>query len=187
MAKKPMTDKELDAFIGAAADELDRKQEALATDYGMGTYKRWFFDQETEKLQFFGADDALRLEADVVEIGSYNSNSDTWMWAWSNDTVLPKLREKAAVLKELADITGVDIFAEEVLAFKEGSEALVRDLVAVSVRHLNAHGFYSAPSPSKPLTSYLAITRLKVVTPTAPADPPGLDPPPKRIEKPRWP
>lgn len=155
-----MTDEEFETFLSSAQDELSNKQDLLVEQYGFGTRNRWWFDQTTEKLQLFDEADNLVIEADVVKIGTYSPKSNTWKWAWANESVLPGLRKKAEPLKELEDITGMEIFGYEA-AFEIEGEAMAWELVAFSVRHLAALGCYRAPSDGPAI--YLAITNVRTL------------------------
>lgn len=163
-----MTDEEFVQFVDSAVAELGEKQERLKVEYGLSSHARWHFDQETAKLAFFDEQDRKVLEADVIDIGSWASNSNTWKWAWANVTVLPGLRTKAEPLKELSTVTGVGIFSEEA-AFPLEDESMAWSLAAMSVRHLDALGVYRAPSSARPLVSFLAITRIQRL----PTEPPS--------------
>ena len=153
-----MTDEEFEDFLSSATEELSKKQDFLQEQYGLGTLGRWWFDQTTETLQFFDEADNLVIEADVVDIGSYSSKSNTWKWAWGNTSVLPGLRKKVERLKELEDLTGFEIFGYE-HAFEIEDEAMAWELAAISVKHLGALGCYRAPSTGGP-TTFLAITNI---------------------------
>lgn len=155
-----MTDDEFSSFLSSAMDELRVKQQQLTDHHGLGKFSRWWFDQETETLEFFDNNDAKALEASVIDIGSYASDSNTWKWAWANDSVLEPLREKASSLRALADLTGMDIFANEDAVEIDGMP-MAWELAAVSVRHLGALGVYRAPSSRKPLASFLAIMSVR--------------------------
>jgi hypothetical protein len=74
-----MTDKEFGVFVEAANNELEDKRNALGENYGMGTFSRWYFDQETKKLQFFDEHGRLALEANALDIGSYSPKPNTWI------------------------------------------------------------------------------------------------------------
>jgi hypothetical protein len=39
------------AYVAAAVQELKEKQQRLASEYGIGKFARWRFDQETATLQ----------------------------------------------------------------------------------------------------------------------------------------
>jgi len=152
-----MTDSEFEAFLANANEELRHKQALLVEQYSLGEHSRWSFEQSTEKLQFFDEADNLLIEGDVVEIGSYSQKSNTWKWAWSNSSVLPRLREKVELLKELQETTGFELFGRED-AFDIEDEAMAWELAAISVKHLGAIGCYRAPSSSDGPTVFLAIT-----------------------------
>ncbi|AIF46043.1 DUF6882 domain-containing protein [Dyella japonica] len=160
-----MTDEEFDVFLAKANDELRAKQAQLSHAYDLGEMKRWWFEQEGARLQFFDRDDKLAVEAEVIGIGSFSPKSSSWKWAWSNPTFIAPLREKALPLKQLQAVTGFDLFGKE-SAFSIGGEAMAWDLAAMAVQQLKALGCYRAPasSPDGPHT-YLAITGIRPLTP----------------------
>jgi hypothetical protein len=161
----PMNDEEFQTFLDESMDALLEKQAALKAEFGLSNFSRWHFDQATEQLHFFNKMDQLSLVAYVIDIGSFASNSNTWKWAWANDTVLPSLREKAEPLKELGTLTGFDMFTSESAVAIE-NENMAWELTAMGVRHLNAIGAYRAPSSTKPLATFLAITRVELIPPS---------------------
>ena len=156
-----MTEREFERFVQSAMTELSQKQDLLSAQYRLGHYARWELDQETETLQFFDAAGRKALRAEVTHIGSYASNSGTWKWAWSNDGVLPHVRAKAEPLRQLAAVTGLHVFAEH--ATMSVDENMAWELAAISARHLDALGVYRAPSSSRPLATFLAITEIQRV------------------------
>jgi hypothetical protein len=155
-----MTDDEFEHFVGSAMNELEEKQDRLSSEYGLGTHARWWLDQETEQLVFFDGSDNKVLVASVVHIGSYAANSKTWKWAWANEFVLPSQREKATSLRALADQTGYTLFAREGPVELE-DESMAWELASMALRHLGALGVYRAPSSTRELTSFLAITAIQ--------------------------
>ena len=154
-----MSDDEFEAFLRSATKELSKKQDSLKEQYALGTWSRWWFDQRTEKLQFFDEVDNLVIEADVLVIGSYSPKSNTWKWGWGNTWVLPGLRRKAEPLKELKNLTGLEVFGYE-HAFEIENEVMAGEFAAISVKHLGALGCYKAPSAEGP-TTFLAITNIR--------------------------
>ncbi|MCA0403161.1 MAG: hypothetical protein LCH30_05110 [Proteobacteria bacterium] len=154
-----MNDQEFDTFIQQAVEELHAKQNEFITKTELSNYARWYFSQEDELLQFFDENDNLKLELDVITIGTYSFNDKSWLWAWANGYIPPSLREKAFRLTELTDITGYDVFTfSKAFAL---DEALILDLVAVSVKHLNALGIYRMPEES--VESALAIMNIRKI------------------------
>ncbi len=155
-----MTDDEFQEFLDSANAELRLKQAELKDKFGLGSASRWQYEQSTGNLQFFDENDRLTVEADVVDLGSYSAKSNTWKWAWSNDTVLPWLRQRAEKLKELEVVTGIALFGFE-NAFDVDGEAMAWELAAMSVKHLDAVGCYRAPSSNGGPTTFLGIIALQ--------------------------
>jgi hypothetical protein len=156
-----MNDDEFGCFLDEATEELRQKQDSLTTQHGFGSYSRWWFEQETQVLQFFDERDALRLEADIIDIGSFSPQSNTWLWAWANVSVLPALREKSGKIKELEAVTGYALFGDANTFEADGPMAW--ELAALAVKHLGAMGCYRAPSSTGGPHSFLAIMSVRRV------------------------
>ena len=161
-AATPMTDAEFQEFLDAATAELRQKQETLSNDYGLADAATWGFDQASEKLQFFDEQKRMVVEADVIDAGSYSPKSNSWKWAWANESVLPALRKKAERLKELQDITGMDLFGDP-MAFEIDDEAMAWELTAMAARHLGALGCYRAPANGEGPVIFLLIMKIRKI------------------------
>jgi hypothetical protein len=64
-------------------------------------FRRWDASQDTSELSFVLADGqswTMRGQA----LGSWSSESDTWMWAWANQTVEPGFSAESARLRDTA-------------------------------------------------------------------------------------
>lgn len=155
-----MSAEAFETFVDTAVDELSRKQDALISEHGFGDFDRWHFDQALQKLEMFDAADKKIMEADVICIGSYARNSNTWKWAWSNAFVLPALRDRSVVLKALERVTGRRLFVVPE-AFKLDEECMAWELAAVSVQQLGAMGVYRTPHEDGRLHTFLAITAIR--------------------------
>jgi len=143
--KQAMNKKEYKAFLDSCYVELQKKQERLFSEFGLGHYDDFWFDQLTETIQF-KKDGEIGLEFKFVLVGSWSSNSNSWMWAWANTSVAEEVREKSAAIKELAAITGSSVFEEEAFG---AEEITAHELTAMAVHHLGALGMYIAPSGNK--------------------------------------
>jgi hypothetical protein len=153
-----MTDQEFDRLLSDVVEQLKRKQDALTADHGLGSHAKWWLDQETGSLQFMSADGTPQLVAQVINIGSYSSQSSSWKWAWANQSLPDTIREKSIRLKQLEDVTGISLFANDEAIGMD--EAMAWELAAFSVWHLGAMGCYRAPS-SNGLQVFLAITSVE--------------------------
>jgi hypothetical protein len=128
-------------------------------EYGLGNYKNWHFDQLTEKLQFLNESQNPIVEANVIVIGSYMSESNSWKWAWANESFTPTIREKSKLLIGLTELTGIGLFSEEETVFVE-DESMAWELGAFSVKYLSALGLYRIPSKDGNQFIYLSLTSL---------------------------
>jgi len=158
-----MAENEFDLLLETAMQDLLTKQEALQRDFGLDGMTRWWLDQACGTMQFFNEHDRLTVEAQILDIGSFSPKSETWKWSWSNDSVEPELRQKALPLKQLHDITGIDLFSNEQVFAIDG-EAMAWDLAALAVYHLDALGCYRAPSGDDGPNIFLALTSLRQIT-----------------------
>lgn len=98
--------------------------------------------------------DNLRVECEYTDIGSLATAAGTWRWAWANDYVIAKQREKSLRIRELAELTGMEVFGREVF---EADEEMAWELAAVSVAQLNSLGCYRVPAMEEDLLIFLSI------------------------------
>jgi hypothetical protein len=153
-----MTDAEFDAFVARSTRALDRKQAKLSKRFGLGSYARWDYDQVTERLRFSNDEARMRVEATAMPIGSFSTLGRTWQWAWANPSIPEGPRARAARLRELFEVTGVEVFRQE--AF-EADEPMAWELAAMAVAHLSAAGCYRGPVGH--LHVFLAIENIREV------------------------
>ena len=156
-----MNDDQFELFLTTANEELKAKQESLKEAYGFGTHKRWMFENDKAKLQFFNQDDKLVIESDIINIGSFSPADNTWKWAWAYDSINAQLKAQSLRIKELEDITDLVVFGED-KAF-DADEYLAWELAAMSVKHLDALGCYRAFSSARNVNMFFAITSIAVI------------------------
>ncbi|MGY3265554.1 DUF6882 domain-containing protein [Lysobacter sp. HA35] len=157
-----MDDRQFEEHLAAALAELDTKNEYLSSEHGLGSFHRWWFEQQTHKVQFFDESDRLTVETDAIVVGSFAPESSSWRWGWANETALPETRSRAKGLKDLAQVTGYEIFGRE-HAFHVDDEGMAWEFLALAVKHLGALGGYRIPSPNRPLYTYLALVEVNRV------------------------
>jgi hypothetical protein len=156
-----MNDDEFELFLTSANAELKVKQAYLTQTHGFGSHKRWMFENDKAKLQFFDHDDKLVLEASIIDIGSYSPSAATWKWAWAYESINPELKADSVRIKELEDITDLVIFGEQEPF--EADEYLAWELAAMAVKHLGAMGCYRAFSSARNVNMFFAITGINIV------------------------
>lgn len=136
-----MTDNQFDEYLDYCYENLEKKQDILLKEYGIGEFQEYWYDQESSKIQF-KSDGKVVLEFIVVFIGSWSGKRNTWMWAWANNSMTNETKDLSSVLKELKSITGFGIFTKE---YFDCDEAMAHELTAFSVEHLKARGMYISP------------------------------------------
>jgi hypothetical protein len=90
-------------------DELCEKARAnLATQtaahqgtWGLGTSERWNLDQETGQLAFTFSDRIAVCPAQII--GTWNSKAETWLWAWSNKSILAPLASVSHKMRQYGE------------------------------------------------------------------------------------
>lgn len=155
-----MTDDEFEQFLAQAKSELDRKQHSLEQTHGLGGHARWAFDQHEGRLQFLDQHGAIQLSADVVIIGSFVAASNSWRWAWANETIMPNLRAQSEALKALAQHTSMDLFAQQQTFVIDG-EGMAWELAAMAVKQLGALGCYRGPSANGQTAVFFALMAVR--------------------------
>ena len=146
-----MTDEEFEKYMNLCFQEIGTRQNELLEQYGLQNYKDFYYSQTTGTLQF-KTEGKVGIEFEVIQIGSWSSISGSWMWAWANESVTD---QKSVKIKELAEITGYDIFSLE--AF-EAKESTAHQLTAISAYYLDAIGYYIAPFGE--LKSFMALIKV---------------------------
>lgn len=154
-----MNDHDFEVFLTTATDELKAKQANLIERHGLGSHKRWMYETDKAKLQFFNQQDELVLEADIIDIGSFSPANSTWKWAWAYENISPAMKEQSLRIKELEDFTDLVIFGENKAV--DADEYLAWELAAMAVKHLNALGCYRAYSSARNVNMFFAITSLR--------------------------
>lgn len=138
-----MNEQEFEQFLADCTEALRRKNTALEEDHGLGRFARWDHDSHTALLTFSNPDSDLVVEAATTSIGSYSLKTNTWLWAWANQSLPESEREKSSALAQLYERTGMRVFGD---AHIDCDEYLAWELAAASVEQLDSLGCYRAPS-----------------------------------------
>ena len=136
-----MTDEQFDTFLDQCYEEFEEKQSQLFQTYGIGTYQDYWFDQNTQTLEFRN-EGKCEKKFLIIPIGTWAHQKNNWMWAWANDSFITEFKFRAKNLLELKHITGNDLFEENGF---DCDETMAYELTALGVHHLKAIGFYKIP------------------------------------------
>lgn len=137
-----MTNENFEEFKDECVEHLSSLQEEFIKLYDIDSYEHWFYDHGTGAFHF-KSDDGRNLYFKYVDVGSFSTKRNTWMWSWDN-TSTPRL-----VSKELEKVKAYG----EANNFKELTTGLLDDsdeytgwaLTAVTAKLLNGIGAYRVP------------------------------------------
>lgn len=143
-----MKNAEFDAFLDRCVAAAQRKNERLEAERALSSYARWDYDEETQLITFSNpgkrptAGKPATLAFRYTDVGTFSLESQSWLWAWANESNSEEMVEKAVVLQELHQATRKRLFTEPLI---ECDEYLAWALAAVAVEHFGSLGVYRAP------------------------------------------
>ena len=134
-----MNESQFEDFLADAVEAVNAKNHLLRQGFGIGHFARWDYDGRRGELTFSNPGDAEVVVAETTSLGTYSLETETWLWAWANNSLPERVRERAEPLKRLSDRTGMRIFADP---HSGCDEYLAWELAAASVQHVDGLGCY---------------------------------------------
>jgi hypothetical protein len=131
-------------LIEEAQVYLRTRQAELDTEYRLAQWPRYDWDQETRQLKF-SENGVPKVVADIQFVGSISTESDTWLWAWANDTVDPPLSSTMRVVREYGEKHGFDHLTSKKW---HAHEIDGWEMTSIAAYLLKARGAYRTPKES---------------------------------------
>lgn len=144
-----------DSYLAQAQDELERKQTALGVEYGIGTYDRFVVDYVSGSLDFFHHE-APKVQTSIIPIATHLPAEGSLKWAWANEQYPSEVREAASRTKELTQLTGFELFQDELV---DCDESMAWEITALACKLFGAMGAYRMPHG--PIHSYVLIAEVR--------------------------
>jgi hypothetical protein len=129
-------------FMDDAVAYLHARQDALRTQFDLGSFKRYDWHQDSGQL-IFTRDDRAQLVADVQFVGGVSSRSHTWLWSWANHSILEPVKHQIRRVRMLGE---EQRFLKLACARWPADEGDGWDMTAVAAYLLQAKGAYRSPS-----------------------------------------
>jgi len=142
-------------YASEAFAQLTARQEQLKTEYKLGNWERFDWDQERQELVFSHQGKPV-VVAGVQFVGSFSTLSNTWRWAWANDTILPGMRAGSERVKKLGEERGWDRLTEPQWPATEEDGW---EMTGVALRALDAKGAYRSPDENG--LTFMVITSIR--------------------------
>lgn len=127
-----------DKLIAESHDMICRRQENFLADYGINDCERYDFDDETGKLTF-SKDGKIWVECSYDVVGTFSQTSDTWMWAWGNQSMEPKVKNNSLSIRRIGHDLGVRKLA---MGHWRANETDGWEMTSIMGKQLNAIGVY---------------------------------------------
>jgi len=146
-----MQPSELQQYTKQCREKLDNKQSLLKKS-GFDTFDPYTYNSDFQKEEISILKNGITTStANIIPIGCFNHDTNSWMWLWGKHLFPQNLREKSLKLQELDNITGMDIFKEEFPKIEEGE---ILDIIALCVDHLNSEGILLWPMNNTSSATY---------------------------------
>jgi hypothetical protein len=133
--------KPFEDLVEAATDYLKDRQARLEQEYSLGKWPRYDWSQGTRQLVFSDGGKP-KVVADIQFVGSVSTRSDTWLWAWANDTVTPDLHEAVLKVRQHGAVHGLPHLTT---AKWRATEVDGWEMTSIAAFLLLAEGAYRSP------------------------------------------
>lgn len=144
-------------FVIAAHNYLSKRQKTLISEYKIGEYERFDWDQEKGTLVFSDNDQAV-VRAKVQFVGSLSTKTKTWIWSWANETILENAKDRIHTIKEHGE---ENRYKQLVKNTWYGNESDGWDMTSITAYLLKAKGAYRISADTG--FTYMVITDINWV------------------------
>jgi hypothetical protein len=130
-----------EALLDESQDYLTRCREALTAEFQIDRWPRWDWSQDTSQLIFSDAG-LPKVIANIEFVGTISTKSDTWLWAWANDSLDLNVTQLIARVRTYGKTHGIDQLATDNW---HAHEADGWEMTSIAAYLLNAKGAYRTP------------------------------------------
>ncbi|HEX7871101.1 MAG TPA: hypothetical protein VF455_13415 [Chryseobacterium sp.] len=94
--------KNYDEFADAELQKLIPVQEKFKQEYDLDSYANWFYESEASILRLYNEDED-EIFFRYIPIGTFSSNSETWMWSWFNNSSFEPNKNETLKIKQFGE------------------------------------------------------------------------------------
>ncbi len=117
---------------------LNEKQQLFIDTFKVNQFERWDWCQDSGQL-IFSHDGKPQVVAEISFSGTLSTQSNKWMWAWANDSLLEPVKTDAKKMLALGEELG---FVNLVAGLWEADEVDGWEMTSIMAETLNAIGAY---------------------------------------------
>lgn len=151
------SESEWQILIEKSYEQLRAQQDILEEVFDLSKHERWDFDQDTGEL-IFSNNGKATVVAKFQFVGSFSTESETWLWSWGNSSIEEELYEELRVVYEYGESKGFDKLTEEKWPAEEVDGW---EMAAVTNHLIGGKGVYRPPFGKG--YSFMVITSIKRV------------------------
>lgn len=144
-------------LIKSSFSFIEPRHKKFLSRFKADEHDRWDWRQETAQL-VFSHNGKPQVEADIQFSGTYSAKSETWMWAWANESLDEKVKSSSREVRALGEELGLK---QLVAGRYAATEVDGWEMTSVVAKHLNAIGVYRTPGDNG--FTYMVITKAKWV------------------------
>ena len=143
-------------LLTAAHAYTTQRQDVLRAEFGLASMPHAHLNESTGQLVFSDASVTPRILASVQVVGSVNTESRSWLWAWANPDVEPLLCKDILEVHMLGETRGIQ---QLTTPFWEGDAVDGWEMTSISAYVLQAAGAYRAATAQG--FTYLVMTSVE--------------------------
>jgi hypothetical protein len=148
---------EWNAFLIECCNFLRGRQDTLFSQFELGEYEHWNWDQDTGEL-VFSSNGIPKVVASIEFIGSISTVSDTWLWSWANFSLNENVR---SLVKKVRDFGEKHGYPRLTTPKWSAQEVDGWEMTSLAAYVLDARGAYRTPSENG--FTFLAIMDIRRV------------------------
>jgi hypothetical protein len=130
-------------LLQSSVEELKLKT-TVQRVWGFGKFDNWNLNQDDGNL-IFSNNDGTTAVCPAQIIGTFDSESKTWLWAWNNPSVADKLKTDSLKVKAYGETNHISLLTTAEYACDESNAWAMTSL---AVKLCGAQGAYRGPAGS---------------------------------------
>jgi hypothetical protein len=149
------TSASFEVFKNECVEQLSVRQKEFMNFYNINSYEHWYYDHGIGAFHF-KSDDGRNLYLKYVDVGSFSTEKNTWMWSWKNKSTPKHVSKGLEKVRSLGEKNNFNALSDGLL--ENGDEYTGWELTAITAKILNAIGAYRVPQEH--LFVYFVFTKV---------------------------
>ena len=140
------------AFAEKCVEGLQQLQNIFLAKYDLNWYENWFYNQATGLLTFNTGPTQLNFR--YFSVGSFSTKSNTWKWAWDNETTFTNVKQPSEIVRAFGLQSN---YPKLTTGYFASDEIEAWEFAAIAAKLTNGIGVYR-PVSDNHLQLFLVVT-----------------------------